>query len=1409
MKSIVLLIPILAFVLPAAADAQDQFLHFPGDGKKVVIVTGDEEYRSEETGPMLGKILSKTHGFDVHVLFAINPETGFIDPNFQQNIPGTDKLDEADLMIIGTRFRQLPDEQLAPIARFLNAGKPVIGFRTATHAFRGDATAGDFKWAEFGLKILGETWVSHHGKHKAEGTRGVIEEANADHPVLSGVRSVFGTSDVYGIANLDQSAATILLRGAVTETLDPKSKALEGEKNDPMMPIAWLREYESPDGKTKGEAFCTTMGASVDFANPSLRRLVVNAAFHLTGQEVPKNANVQDIDQFNPTFYMAIKEPGFYEKRKLKVEDFALGKSAQTGLPVEKTEAKAAKGLTEPPQYPQPAAAPTKPAPVTLPLTPEKGETIALVGNMLGERMAYFGYLETQLQMAFPDHNLTVRNLCNPCDTPGLRPSPSQTDQWAFPGAEKFHPKYQTHHGIGHYPKPDSWLTEVKASTIIGFFGFNESFEGPEGLELFKGELRAWIDHSHSLTYDGKAAPKIVLVTPVAFEDRSADYDLPDGTAENAQIKPYAEAMVEIAKEKGVGAIDLFAATNEWLGGGEPYTINGCHLSESGYKTLAPSLVGALYQAGGGGNNSEAVRAAVLEKMWLWQNDYRILNGVHVYGQRWQPYGNVNYPEEIAKLRAMTKLRDQAIWDVVNGKEPVVDDSKTPKLSEIETNYKQPINYLAEAEALKKFRLPEGYKIELFASEAQFPLLKNPVQMSFDNAGRLWVAVLPSYPHYLPGGPKPDDKLIILEDTDNDGRADKQTVWADGLHLPIGFEIAPEGVYVSQEPNIILLKDTNGDDKADERHIIAGGFDSHDTHHAISAYCADASGAMILCEGRFLHSQVETPYGPRRMTDGGFWRFDPRSWRIERHAQTDVSNPWGVAFDEWGQDFLSDASGGANFYGLPLQVKIPHGMEVRQEGQFTTHRVRPTSGTEFVSSRHFPDEVQGDFLINNTIGFLGTKQHTVRDDGAGFTGELRWDLIRSDDPNYRPVDLEFAPDGSLYIVDWHNALIGHMQHSARDPNRDVDHGRVYRVTYPSRELVDPPKIAGAPVQQLLENLKLHEYRARYRTRRELRGRDAAEVLPAVKEWAAGLENDELYDRNLLEAMWVTWGAGQIDEDLLKQCLTSENYKVRAAGFRTLRYEADRIADSTDLFLAAAGDDYARVRLEAIVSASWFDNADGAKILLESMKKPVEKWMGHSVDAALWTLRDDIDALIEGGYDLGGNAVALAYLDGQHDFKPKSKTEDPEVTNVPAEAMALYKIGEEVYKRDAHCITCHQAKGEGLPNIYPPLIRNPWVEGEPERLIKIVLKGLWGDIEVNGEHFLMNKGVPPMMGFGPLLSDEEIAGVLTYVRYSFKNSASPVDPEMVAKIRKEIEDRQDFYTVEEILKEHPFPKKGAE
>ncbi|MBT5928445.1 MAG: c-type cytochrome [Verrucomicrobia bacterium] len=1058
---------------------------------------------------------------------------------------------------------------------------------------------------------------------------------------------------------------------------------------------------------------------------------------------------------------------------------------------------------------------------------PAKGERIVLIGNGLAERDTWFSRIEPEFHLRFPDHDLIYRNMARPGDTPGFRPHASRGSQWAFPGAENFHPDLQHHEGIGFFPTPDQWLHYLKADTVVAFFGYNESFDGKDGVAKYEAELTAFVKHTLSKAYNGKQAPRLVLVSPIAFEDLSFSRKLPDGKKENANLALYTQAMRRVAKQHGLTFINLFnRSKNLFKRLDEPFTINGFAPTEEGYQRIGKWLSVGLY--GKSKRQSKAdpdlVQKAVKEKDWMWNNDYNLVNGVHTHGRRYNPFGPQNYPDEVRKTREMTKLRDDLIHDIAQGEQTTlsVDDSQTHELPDVPTNFNPndskgkmgSTNYQDGVEAIKDLTMAEGFQVELFASEKQFPDMKNPVQMSFDNKGRLWVAVMPAYPHWKPGDSMPNDKLIILEDTDNDGRADKQIIFAEGLHLPIGFEIAPEGVYVSQEPNLIRLVDEDNDDHADRKELLLHGFDSHDTHHAISAYCADASGSFYMGEGRFLHSQVETPYGPRRCNDGGVWRFDPITFRLERYSQSDYSNPWGVAFDYWEQCYIADGSPGKSWWALPVSAKMPYGVEIPKFDTFTPKRARPTSGTEFVSSSHFPDEWQGAFMICNSIGFLGVSVATVEDDGAGYKGELVADLISSSDKNFRPVDLEFAPDGSLYLVDWHNTLIGHMQHNARDPNRDHDHGRIYRITHKTRPLVKPTQVAGASVPQLLENLKVLEYRTRYRTRRELRGHSASVVIPAVKKWVSALDrNDPNYEHHLCEALWATWAQREVDLEILQKCLHARSFEARAAAVSVLRFAFYAIPNSESLFLQAAHDTHPRVRLEAIVGASWMDNAAGARIALEALRYPFDQWTGPVTQAILrQTLADDVQVLLarkKNPYLIEKNDRARQFLAGDLDLAKGLESEADKrygpTTTLSKSHREEYELGREVFRRDAHCSTCHQPNGKGVPGIYPPLemTDNPWLTGDNDRLIKVVLKGLWGPMELKGQSFDPSKGVPPMPGFAPLLSDKEVAAVINYARNSFGNTADFISSGQVAKVRESTANRQDFYQIEDIMKDHPI------
>lgn len=1079
---------------------------------------------------------------------------------------------------------------------------------------------------------------------------------------------------------------------------------------------------------------------------------------------------------------------------------------------------------TDSPRAPAPHADMEFPAAATSvreqqPGAPAIGERIVFLGNGLAERDLSYGRFELELHLRFPGQQLVVRNLGRSGDTPGFRPHPARKSQWAFPRAAQFRPELAPHNGKGFFPTPDQWLTFLKADTIVAFFGFNESFDGPDRVGIFEGELHAFVLHTLAQAYNGEQAPRLVLVSPIAFEDLSASRDLPDGKRENANLELYTVAMERVARKHGLTFIDLFHPTlARYRSARPPFTINGFAPTDAAYGELAALLADGLYDRPAARSTAEpsTVHAAIKERDWLWRSDYSLVNGVHSHGQRYAPYGPQNYPDEIRKTREMIALRDSLIHDLAAGRrmDLAVDDSQTHALPPVPTNFEPggamgTSAYEPGDEVIKNLKLMEGFRIELFASEREFPDLRNPVQMSFDNRGRLWVSVMPTYPHWRPGDPPPDDKILIFEDTNADGRADRQTVFADGLHLPTGFELAPEGVYVSQQPNLCLLVDDDGDDRADRMEILLHGFDTHDTHHSISAFSADASGAIYMCEGRFLHSQVETPYGPRRCNDGGVWRFDPRSFRLERYSQTDYNNPWGVAFDRWEQTFIADASNGMNWWALPVSAKMPYGVEIEKSLPFVPKRSRPTAGAEFVSSRHFPDELQGHFMVCNSIGFLGISLSSVVDDGAGFAGRHAGDLLSSYDPNYRPVDLEFAPDGSLYLVDWHNALVGHMQHNARDPNRDHDHGRIYRITYPSRPLVPPAKIAGASIPELLENLKLPEYRTRYRTRRELRARPATEVLPAVKAWVARLDpNEAAYEHHLAEALWATWAQQQPDADLIARLLEARHPEARAAAVSVVRFARERIPNAAELLQVAALDPHPRVRLEAIVAASWLDDAAGAMLVFEAMRQPLDPWMGPVTRQILaHPLQDEVEALrFSSAVSLEHNANARAYLAGEFRFPEPPAAEAQRdygpTRELAGEALRMYRIGREVYLRDAHCATCHQPNGAGLAGIYPPLAGSDWIQDD-ERLIKLVLKGLWGPLEVNGRQFDPSRGVPPMMGFEGMLNDIELAAVLTYVRQSFGNDGKVVTAETVRRIRQAIRGRTNHYLADELLREHPL------
>jgi putative membrane-bound dehydrogenase-like protein len=857
------------------------------------------------------------------------------------------------------------------------------------------------------------------------------------------------------------------------------------------------------------------------------------------------------------------------------------------------------------------------------PLVLGKDDHICLIGNTLPERMQHFGYFESLVHARYPEHQLVVRNLGFSADELELR-----SRSLDFGDAD--------HH-----------LTKEKADVILAFFGLNESFDGEGGLERFAIQLDTFIKDTLGKKFNGKTAPRLAIVSPIAYEGGGGR---PSDREVNRQLSLYTDVMRATTVEyPSVTFVDLFEPTLELLAPKGDLTENGIHLTEDGYAKLAPMLDQGLFGAeGAAAKVDEKLRAEVNEKNFQYFHRYRAVNGYYIYGGRsklrFDPdksFTNADVMErERQVLDEMCANRDQRIWAVAQGKEvsEEIDDSNVSPFIEVKSNFGSGSNdgkegsvaYLKPEETLKKLTLGRGYVANVFASEVEFPEIANCVQMAFDSAGKLWVCCMPMYQGYRPGEPM-TDKIVVLEDTDGDGKADKSTLFADDLHVPTGFEVGDGGVYVAQQPDVMFLKDTDGDGKADYRKRILHGFDSGDSHHSISTFTWGPGGGLYLHEGTFHHTSVETPWGPVRNAHGAIYRFDPTRKQLETFVSYNFANPWGHCFDEWGQNFVADASGGANYWGTAFSSRaVPYeGQEDFGPFKFTTRaqlkqfikkRVRPTSGIEVVSSHHFPQNVQGNLLLNNCIGFLGVLQHKVYDDGSGFRGEEVEPILQSADGNFRPVDFEFGPDGALYIVDWHNALVGHMQHNVRDPNRDKTHGRIWRVTYPARPLATPPRIAGESIVNLLEVLKDPIIRTRHHARMELRLHPKKEVVKALGAWVGRLDaNDPDYEHHMLEALWVHQHHHSVNCGLLEKILNAKDPRARAAATRVISFWRDGLRRPLDLLHPRIGDSHPRVRAEALRAVSYVDSKAAASLALDVLDHPMDDYLDYLLNETMRVL----------------------------------------------------------------------------------------------------------------------------------------------------------------------------------------------
>ncbi len=499
-------------------------------------------------------------------------------------------------------------------------------------------------------------------------------------------------------------------------------------------------------------------------------------------------------------------------------------------------------------------------------------------------------------------------------------------------------------------------------------------------------------------------------------------------------------------------------------------------------------------------------------------------------------------------------------------------------------------------------QVPDGFEVQLVASE---PTIVNPIQINFDSRGRLYVLCVPRYPQILPGQ-APSDYVVMLDDFDKAGKAKKSRVVVDGLMVPTGIMPGDGGVYVGQAEALLHFREARGDHKFEKRTLLTG-FGTADTHHTLNTFRWGPDGSLYFNQGVYIHSTVETPYGPRQLFGGGIWQLRTDRLNLEVYDRSILpNNTWGHAFDPWGQSFVASAWPGA------INVVLPDSPLHKATQQELVPPLKMTQvggerhcGLEIVSGRHFPDDWQGNLLTGD---FLSHRiyRYAMSEDGQRFYAKALPPLIVSKHRKFRPIDIKMGPDGAVYIADLYQQIIQHNQVDFRDPRRDHTRGRIWRVVRKDRPLLSVPKLADAPLEQVLDHLKAPEQWTRLHAKLTLAERDRKTVAPAIAKWVKELDaKDADLQRHLLEALWTCQTIDHVNSDLLARSLRSEDGRVRAAATRVLGVWSDRVPDAVRWLSIQVADASPRVRLEAVQALARVPSAEAVQVGMRALDQPVD------------------------------------------------------------------------------------------------------------------------------------------------------------------------------------------------------------
>jgi glucose/arabinose dehydrogenase/lysophospholipase L1-like esterase len=727
------------------------------------------------------------------------------------------------------------------------------------------------------------------------------------------------------------------------------------------------------------------------------------------------------------------------------------------------------------------------------------------------------------LTLRFPDRHVIFRNLGWSGDRPdGIsREGLSLLQAGKEPAGEGF-------------TQLKKQIELVKPTVVFLGYGMAASLEQAYPLQQFTDDTEKLIAAIREISGD---QVRFVLLSPIRHENLGEPW--PDPSAHNATLAACTAALKALAGKHGAHFIDLFEDVVGERKPTKPLTQNGIHLNEAGYQKAAEVIERGLgwkplRYSRAERERIEALREVIVAKNVLWFDRSRPQNMAYIFGFRKHEQGNnaVEIPrfdslieKEETRIRHLRRLVSVPV-SVGPATAAVKEPAGEVKLTSVES---------------MNFTVADGFEVNLYA---QNPLLAKPINMNFDAQGRLWVVSSSVYPQIEPGQVA-DDRVLVLEDTDGDGVAEKSTSFADGLFIPSTVLPGDGGAYVGQSTELLHFKDTDGDGKADEKRIVLSGFGTEDTHHTIHTLRWGFDGNLYLNQSVYIRTHLETPSGMIRLKAGGIIGLRPDNLRggIFMHG---LWNSWGHHFDAHGQSFATDGAGfnglfhvypGVRFNPTPGARRV---MESISPGNYPKF-----CGLEFVASEHFPADWQGDFV---TCDFRAHRivRFKVTGDGAGFATSEMPDLLRTPNVTFRPIDVKFGPDGALYIADWSNPIIQHGEVDFRDPRRDKVHGRIWRITAKDRPLVKKVDLVNAQNETLFNQLTSPNGYQREQARRVLTER-GKRVLPDLKKWTA----KQTDDRALLEALWLHQAVGESADALVSQLLRSQDGRVRTAATRML------------------------------------------------------------------------------------------------------------------------------------------------------------------------------------------------------------------------------------------------------------------